>query len=183
MSINGTQHELGGVQRLLKRAIKPEIYVPERYKREVRARVKCGGSTRMKRQQCLERGQERATLIYTLVIGNSRVLHLNRILGPVAGAGAGATWEGDEGQGDGEMEGTEVTGSLSMAALLFLSLQTRTDFGLCAYLSRISVQDVSEGRVVVTVPHEDHPASPESKVRVSGISLMCHGFNPTRSNI
>ena len=76
----------------------------------------------MKRQQCLERGQERAMLIYTPVIGNSRVLHLNRILGPVASAGARSTWEGDEGQGDGEMEGMEVRGSLSMAALLFLSL-------------------------------------------------------------
>ena len=54
---------------------------------EVRGRVKCGGSTRMKRQQCLERGQRRATLIYTPLIGNSRVLHLNRILGPVAGSG------------------------------------------------------------------------------------------------
>lgn len=35
---------------------------------------------------------------------------------------ARATWEGDEGQGDGEM-GWRL-GSVSMAALLFLSLQT-----------------------------------------------------------
>lgn len=38
----------------------------------------------MKRQQCLDRGQGRVILIYTPLIGNSRVLHLNRILGPVA---------------------------------------------------------------------------------------------------
>lgn len=48
----------------------------------------------MKRQQCLERGQESAMLIYTPLIGNSTVLHLNRIFGPVARAGLGG---GDEG--------------------------------------------------------------------------------------
>lgn len=51
----------------------------------------------MKRQQCLERGQESVMLIYTPLIGNSTVLHLNRILGPVASAGPGGMWEGDEG--------------------------------------------------------------------------------------
>ncbi|TNN58583.1 hypothetical protein EYF80_031203 [Liparis tanakae] len=69
---------------------------------EVRGRVKCGGSTRMRRQQCLERG-ERALLIYTSLIGNSRVLHLNRILGPRGRVRTPATWEGDEGPGGGEM--------------------------------------------------------------------------------
>ncbi|KAJ4932552.1 hypothetical protein JOQ06_010970 [Pogonophryne albipinna] len=48
---------------------------------EVRGRVKSGGSTGMKTQQCLERGQRTDTLIYNQLIGNSRVLHLNRILG------------------------------------------------------------------------------------------------------
>lgn len=59
----------------------------------------------MKRQQCLERGQERVMLIYTPLIGNSRVLHLNRILGTVASAGPREMWEGDEGRGMERWEG------------------------------------------------------------------------------
>lgn len=72
-----------------------------RYGREVRVRGKCGRSTRMKRQQCLERGPGRLMLIYASLIGNSRGLHLNRTLvsSKVGGARGGR-------------------GSASMAALL-----------------------------------------------------------------
>lgn len=55
--------------------------------------MECVGSTRMKRRPCLDRGQGRATLIYTPLIGNSRALHLNRR------RRAQATWEGDDGVG------------------------------------------------------------------------------------
>lgn len=54
---------------------------------------------------------------------------------------AWATWEGDEGQGDGEM-GWRL-GSVSMAALLFLSLQTgQRFFGVCVcmHLERLDVR-------------------------------------------
>lgn len=37
-------------------------------------------------------------LIYTALIGNSRLLHLNRILAPVDIAEPRETWEDDEGQ-------------------------------------------------------------------------------------
>lgn len=46
-------------------------------------------------------------LIYTLLIGNSTALHLNRIPGPYgqpSTAPGQATWEGDEDQGDGGVE-------------------------------------------------------------------------------
>lgn len=46
-------------------------------------------------------------LIYTLLIGNRTALHLNRIPGPYDQPSTGpgrATWEGDEDQGDGEVE-------------------------------------------------------------------------------
>ncbi len=67
-------------------------------------------------------------LIYTPLIGNSRVPHLNRILNPVASAGTGTTWEGDDGRGRDGIEGrVSVNGSFVVSVPA-----DRTEFGVRA---------------------------------------------------
>ncbi len=86
----------------------------------------------MKRQQCLERGQERAMLIYTPLIGNSRLLHLNRILGPVASAGPGQ--RGRVMRVGGWRDGMEVRVSVNGSLVVSVPADG-TEFGVCACIN------------------------------------------------
>lgn len=80
----------------------------------------------MKRLQCLDRGQGGVMLIYTLLIGNSRMLHLKHLCRDQT------TWEGEEPR----------PGSVSMAPLLALFLRTGTkEMCVCMWTCRMSQQN------------------------------------------
>lgn len=92
----------------------------------------------MKRQQCLDRGQGRVILIYITLIGNSRALHLNRILGPVASSRPGG--RGRAMRAGGWRDGLEV--SVSVKGSIVVSIPAARAEVLWCVCVCVSMEDV-----------------------------------------